>query len=74
MDWTWEYLRLALLVYFTWLGNFFLEIAEPRLSDTDDEHNDTDGEVDDKTDAFDEGFSSGALSVSCIHGIVSMPT
>ncbi|CAH3173487.1 unnamed protein product [Porites lobata] len=35
------------------------EIAEPRLSDTDDELNDTDGEEDDKTDVFDEGTSSG---------------
>lgn len=42
------------------LGNVLLEIAEPRLSDTDDELNDTDGEEDDKTDAFDEGTSSGA--------------
>lgn len=42
------------------LGNVLLEIAEPRLSDTDDELNDTDSEEDDKTDAFDEGTSSGA--------------
>lgn len=42
------------------LGNVLLEIAEPRLSDTDDELNDTDSEEDDKTDTFDEGTSSGA--------------
>lgn len=43
-----------------WLGNVLLEIAEPRLSDNDDELNDTDSEEDDKTDAFDEGTSSVA--------------
>ena len=43
-----------------WLGKVLLEIAEARLSDTDDELNDTDGEEDDKTDVFDEGTSSGA--------------
>ena len=45
---------------FFWLGNVLLEIAEPRLSDTDDEVNDTDDEEDDKADAFDELTSSGA--------------
>jgi len=37
-----------------------LEIAEPRLSDTDDEINETGGDVDDKTDACEEGTSSGS--------------
>lgn len=50
---------LKLLVYSIWLGHVLLEIEEPTLSDTDDELSDTYGEEDEKTDAVDDGTSSG---------------
>ena len=61
----WQYVRLYYIlntpsVFSIWLGNILLEIAEPRLSDTDDELNELDGDVDDKTDACEEGTSSGS--------------
>jgi len=51
-----------------------LEIEEPTLSDTDVELNDTYGEEDDKTDAVEDGTSSGTYIVSCIRRILAVPT